>query len=344
MSAVSKLAAQAAHETIEGILATAREMLEMDMAYVAEFADGRQVMRYVEGDGSSFGAAEGSSLSLDETYCQRMVNGDIPNVITDTESDGRVACLTVTGDAGIGSYIGVPVRVGDDEVYGSLCCLDHDPNATLGEREVRFLKVLAKLVGQALEHQAAEEQLQRTRAQAHGLEALLAALAARDNYTGDHSASVVGLAVGCARRLRLRAAKVAEVEQVALLHDIGKVGIPDAILHKPGRLTKAEWEVMREHPKIGSRLVASIEALSHLAPAVRAEHERWDGKGYPDGLVGNEIPVVSRIVFACDAYHAMTSDRPYRKAMSSAQARAQILENAGTQFWPEAARALVAAL
>ena len=93
--------------------------------------------------------------------------------------------------------------------------------------------------------------------------------------------------------------------------------MPDAILRKPGGLTAPEWEVMREHPAIGAQIVSAIGSLSHLAPAVRAEHERWDGGGYPDGLAGEDVPLASRICFVCDAWHAMTSDRPYRRALST---------------------------
>ena len=102
--------------------------------------------------------------------------------------------------------------------------------------------------------------------------------------------------------------------------------MPEAILQKPGgRSTDAEWRIVRAHPAIGERVVASIASLAHLAPAVRAEHERWDGGGYPDGLAGEEIPLASRICLACDAWHAMTSDRPYRAALPQDEARAELL-------------------
>ncbi len=101
-----------------------------------------------------------------------------------------------------------------------------------------------------------------------------------------------------------------------MLHDVGKLGIGDAILNKPQALNDAEWELMRMHTIIGEEIVASTKGLAHLAPFIRAEHERWDGKGYPDGLKGEEIPLASRIILVCDTFHAMTSDRPYRKALS----------------------------
>jgi HD-GYP domain-containing protein (c-di-GMP phosphodiesterase class II) len=129
-----------------------------------------------------------------------------------------------------------------------------------------------------------------------------------------------------------------------LLHDVGKVGIPDSILLKRGPLSSPEWDLMRQHPAVGERIVANTESLAHLAPAIRAEHERFDGAGYPDGLKASQIPIASRITLACDAYHAMTSDRPYRRALSQAAARAELLSNSGSQFDPEVIGALVAEL
>jgi HD-GYP domain-containing protein (c-di-GMP phosphodiesterase class II) len=147
------------------------------------------------------------------------------------------------------------------------------------------------------------------------------------------------------RALRLPEAFVDEVKQVALLHDIGKIGIPDAILGKKGPLDASEWAVMHTHPVIGERIVASIASLAPLAPAIRAEHERCDGKGYPDGLTREQIPLSSRITFACDAYHAMISSRPYRpEPMSQSVATAELRDKAGTQFDPDVIAALLVLL
>ncbi|HVE69115.1 MAG TPA: HD domain-containing phosphohydrolase, partial [Solirubrobacteraceae bacterium] len=176
------------------------------------------------------------------------------------------------------------------------------------------------------------------------LRALLTAVQARDSYTATHSRQVVTLARSVARRLGLADEEIGEIESVALMHDLGKIAVPDALLHKRGPLTESEWAIMRQHPVVGGQMVASIPELAHLAPAVRAEHERWDGAGYPDGLRGGEIPLASRIAFVCDAYHAMTSDRPYRSAMSAHEATAEIEREAGRQFCPAAAGALLGVL
>ncbi len=170
---------------------------------------------------------------------------------------------------------------------------------------------------------------------------LAAALEARDGYTGEHSDAVHALSVAVARKLGLYPREVAEVEAVALLHDVGKIGIPDQILHKPGPLTPEEWVLMREHPVIGERILRPLPGLSDVATAVRHEHERWDGRGYPDGLSGEDIPLASRIVLTCDAYNALVSDRPYRKRLSDATAEAELRRCAGTQFDPKVVDALL---
>jgi len=174
------------------------------------------------------------------------------------------------------------------------------------------------------------------------VEALAIALLERDRYTGEHSESVVDMAFGVAQSLGLSPAQVEDVRAAALLHDIGKVGIPDAILNKPGPLTPDERTVMAEHPVIGERILRGIGGFAPVADIVRHEHESYDGSGYPDGLSGDEIPIGSRIILACDAYHAMTGDRPYRARMSHADAFRELRRCAGGQFDPNVTAALVA--
>ena len=171
--------------------------------------------------------------------------------------------------------------------------------------------------------------------------ALASTLGERDRYTGDHSESVVDLVERVGEALALGPDEIGRLRTAALLHDIGKVGVPDEILHKNGPLDDREWEVMREHPVIGERIIRAIPGMGAIARAVRHEHERWDGKGYPDGLTAEQIPIEARIILACDAYHAMTSDRPYRKALPHRAAMAELTANAGSQFDPRVVEALV---
>jgi HD-GYP domain-containing protein (c-di-GMP phosphodiesterase class II) len=238
----------------------------------------------------------------------------------------------------------VPLESGDGRLHGSLVCRPVGQDRELDERDMGFLRVLGRVVGAQIERSERERHRVREQAEASGLQALLAAIEARDAYTGEHSRSVVDLSVRVAEELRLASREVEQIEQVALLHDVGKVAIPDTVLQKCGPLTEHEFELVRTHPVVGARIVSSVSDLAHLAPAIRSGHERWDGLGYPDGLSGDEIPVPSRVTFVCDAYDAMISARPYRPPLAPPEARAEVRRNAGTQFCPQAAGALLQVL
>lgn len=164
---------------------------------------------------------------------------------------------------------------------------------------------------------------------------------ADDQYTGEHSRDVVDLSRSTAAALGLGAAERRAVEFVAMLHDVGKIFVPKEILNKRGELDSYEWEVLRNHTVQGERILKQVGgALARVARYVRASHEHFDGHGYPDGLVGEAIPIESRIVTACDAFSAMTTDRPYRAAMPVDEALAELRHAAGTQFDPRVVSAL----
>lgn len=163
-----------------------------------------------------------------------------------------------------------------------------------------------------------------------------------DEYTGRHTEDVVELAVSVASELGVDETTRRETELGALLHDVGKIAMPKEIVNKPGRLDQAEWSLMQTHTIEGERMLARVGgALSRIGTIVRASHERWDGRGYPDGTAGDAIPLPARIVCACDAYSAMTTDRPYRRALSEEAAQAEIRAAAGTQLAPPVAEALL---
>jgi diguanylate cyclase (GGDEF)-like protein len=173
------------------------------------------------------------------------------------------------------------------------------------------------------------------------VQALAAAIEERDDYTHAHSEEVVRLARGVAMILGRPAEQVERIAHAALLHDVGKLAIPHEILHKRGPLTPDEWAVMAEHPIAGERILLRIPDLAAIAPIVRHEHEHWDGSGYPDALRGRNIPLGSRIILACDAYSAMMTTRPYRKAMSKAGAVKELRGGSGGHFDPEVIDALL---
>jgi PAS domain S-box-containing protein len=295
---------------VRALLELLRRQLEMPVSFLTRADGSRELLEHAVGDLGRFGLAEGEELRAADFAC----------------------CP------------GVPVRLRSGELYGTLGAIDSQPCRKLDVRQADLLEFVSELAGRAIDAEADVERRRVAETSAIGVRALLVALEARDKYTGEHSREVVGLACRVARRLGLGEREVRDVEQVALLHDVGKVGIPDAILQKQGPLDEVEWDVMRKHPIVGERIIAGIPGLAHLAPAMRGEHERWDGRGYPDGLAGEAIPIASRITFACDAFHAMTSERPYRPPMAAADACEELRRNAGTQFDPTVVEALLAEL
>ncbi len=173
------------------------------------------------------------------------------------------------------------------------------------------------------------------------IEALTSALEARDPYTQAHTGRIRDLSTAMALAMRVPREIRDAVHLGSLLHDVGKIGISDSILHKPGPLNEAEWEIMRRHPEIGVRMLRGIEFLEPALDVVMHHHERWDGRGYPARLRGEQIPLAARIVAVCDSFDAMTSDRPYRKALSVDQALDELAGVAGTQLDPRCALLLV---
>ncbi len=167
------------------------------------------------------------------------------------------------------------------------------------------------------------------------LQALIAAVDAKDSYTAKHSMCVADHALAVGKALRLSEQELVELERACLVHDIGKIGVPERILLKPARLTEDEHRLIREHSETGASIVASVPFLRGIADVVRHHHEFWGGGGYPEGMSGTSIPRLARVIALVDAFEAMTTDRPYRPALSIEEARAEILRFRGIQFDPE---------
>lgn len=167
------------------------------------------------------------------------------------------------------------------------------------------------------------------------------ALKEKDPYTQGHSIRVIEYSVKIGKEIGLNNDDMKKLEISAVLHDIGKLGIPDKILKKPGRLTKEEYEIMQQHSANGEKLLDGIKNLEKYKKYIRAHHERYDGFGYPDGLKGNEIPLISRIIFVADTFDAMTSDRPYRKGLPVDVAIDELIKCSNTQFDPKVVEAFL---
>ncbi|HJU47779.1 MAG TPA: HD domain-containing phosphohydrolase, partial [Gaiellaceae bacterium] len=216
-----------------------------------------------------------------------------------------------------------------DGAWGALAVSISEPTL-FDERQLGLLGGVADQAKLAIANAQSFHTLERTFVST--VEALANALEAKDAYTSSHARWITDMSLRVAAELDVDAATLKRLELGALFHDIGKIGIPASILTKPGPLTEEEWELIRRHPELGERILAPITQLEDVRPIVRACHERWDGTGYPDGLRGEDIPLESRIIFVCDAFHAMTSSRPYRPALPLAEARTRLRDGAGTQF------------
>ncbi|HYK97048.1 MAG TPA: GAF domain-containing protein [Candidatus Acidoferrales bacterium] len=210
---------------------------------------------------------------------------------------------------------------------------------TFDDEDLVVLQSLANLVATAFEN--ADHMRQMRELYLASVKALAAAVDARDPYTRSHSARVAALSRSVAEEMRLGPDQLRRVQLGALLHDIGKIGIPDAILNKPGPLTEDEWVLMRTHPAVGASILAAVEPLKDLVTIVRTHHERYDGNGYPDRLAGDDIPIEAHIVAAADAFEVIVSRRAYKQAQTVDFACAELRRCRGTQFHPDVVDAFV---
>jgi diguanylate cyclase (GGDEF)-like protein len=222
---------------------------------------------------------------------------------------------------------------------GRLGCLVAMDTEGFSPRRMRLLAGIAHQAKLAIQNANAFESLEETFFST--VEALANALEANDEYTSSHARWITDMALDVGRELGLDTKSLKRLELGALFHDIGKIGIPSVILLKPGPLTPEERAVMETHPELGERILAPIARLEDVRPIVRNCHERWDGKGYPDGLSGEDIPIESRVIFVCDAFHAMTTDRPYRARLPIEKATRELKLGAGSQFDPAVVEAFL---
>ena len=268
---------------------------------------------------------------LTEQPVSEGVNGRVARsaataLVADTRSDHDYIARDRETDPR--SELSVAILV-DGSVWGVLNIEETEPGA-LSESDAVLVEAIAASFGVAVHRANLMADLER--AFTTTLAALASTVEAKDSYTACHGEDVAELVERVALRMSLTDSQARDARHAAMLHDIGKVGVPSEILLKPGPLTEEEWALMRSHAAIGGELVARIDAFAHLAPAVRASHERWDGTGYPDGLAGRQIPVAARIIAACDTYDAIVTDRPYRRARTSQEARAELRRVTSTQL------------
>jgi diguanylate cyclase (GGDEF)-like protein/putative nucleotidyltransferase with HDIG domain len=272
---------------------------------------------------------------LDHGVNGRVARTGEPALVQDTARDPHFLGTDAPADSG--SELSVAIRVGG-EVWGVLN-LEQVETHAFDSDDVVFADLVAAHVGAALDRTRLATELEGTFMTT--LAALSDALEHKDAYTAAHAREVEELAERVGERLGLAGEDLRTVRYAALLHDIGKIGIPSEILNKPDKLTDEEFEQIKQHTVIGARMLERIPFFEQVHPLVRSAHERWDGRGYPDALATTEIPLGARIICACDAFHAMTSDRAYRAAMPVVEAIAELRRCAGGQFDPAVVDALV---
>ncbi|MBW1808997.1 MAG: GAF domain-containing protein [Deltaproteobacteria bacterium] len=263
-----------------------------------------------------------------------------PVVIQDCNSDERWSQRVdrksrfITRD-----MICVPVKV-RGKTIGAIQAINKKKD-NFDKRDMELLVVLADQVAVALENARLFEQLQGTFLETS--EALAEAIELRDAYTGGHTRRVTEYSMATGRQLKLKANELEKLRMAAILHDIGKLGVDDRVLRKPGRLDNDEFAQMKKHPRLGAEILKNVHYLMSVLPGIRSHHERTDGKGYPDSLNGKQIPLIARIIAVADTYDAMTSDRPYREGLDKKIAIQEIVDCSGAQFDPKVVTAFLKA-
>jgi len=279
------------------------------------------------------------SCRLAATPFAPLLNGEeeFINMLSGQVGHGSACWPTVSAD----DYIAIPIRL-QGTPMGVICLMDCQSKGELSDQLKHILGLLVMQLDTLLDNCAVHAALDKSMKET--LIALVRSLEARDKYTKDHSSRVSKLSVLFAKRLGLDEETITLVRTGGLLHDIGKTGVPDSVLLKPGRFTDREYAIIKTHPAIGDSILRNMDTLVRERQIVRHHHERMDGFGYPDKLKGDQIPLTARIVCVADAIDAMTTHRVYRQARPLSFCVEQLRKNAGTQFDTQVVEVAIAAI
>jgi HD-GYP domain-containing protein (c-di-GMP phosphodiesterase class II) len=242
------------------------------------------------------------------------------------------------GQVESGSFVSLPLFI-KGEVFGVVNVADKETGRQFSNDDLRLLMMMVQRAALSLENYALYEKVYNNLIDT--LLSLVSTIEAKDPYTKLHSHRVTQWSVEIAKAMKLPQGDQDIIKSSGILHDIGKIGIPDSILMKPGKLTGEEYQIIKTHPMIGENIVKPLNFLPKEMAVIRHHHERWDGRGYPDGLKGKDTPLVARILAVADAYDAMTSERVYRKAKKEEVAFFEIQRCSGTQFDPAVVESFV---
>ena len=268
-----------------------------------------------------------ASFSKDEDKAAAVAGWLEKKIVTKVADDG-IPCL-IKGNNGNNTIIGIPLKI-RSEIFGILFAIIKNGQYTFSEKDIYILNFLAEKASSLVENLALYENIYSNLFAT--LYAFVEAIEVRDPYTKQHSAMVSNYAMSIAKAYGCSQEEIDKLYVAGNLHDIGKIGIPDNILLKPGRLTEEEYTVIKKHPLIGSNIIGHLGMWTEEQDIIRHHHERFDGKGYPDGLKGNEIPFLSRVLSVADVFDALTTNRAYRQKMPDDVAVKIIKENDGSQF------------
>jgi len=239
------------------------------------------------------------------------------------------------------TFVLVPL-IAHDKPVGLIDIITDSPEGEITNRDLSLLTILAKQAALAIENVKLYESIKKD--QISIIRALASTVDAKDHYTLGHSQKVSEFSVLISEELGLSEREIEIIKYAGLLHDIGKIAIPDDIIKKPSKFSDQDFEIAKKHPVIGSKIIKEIESLAPMVPIVLYHHERFDGKGYPDGLKGEDIPLGARIVHVADAYDTMVSARAYRDMLPPELAISELRKNAGTQFDPKIVDAFITSL
>lgn len=309
------------------IVKVATELVEAESASLLVFnnVSNALIVEAVEGNGVSWKI--GSTIPIDKNTPWKDVMKGKHLIIN--RGKGSRKKIAIKGLNEFNSSVFIPLKI-KESVFGVLNIFDKLNGRKFEQEDIKLLQTLARKASLNIENTVLYESMYSNLI--NTLQSLVAAIEARDSYTQQHSQRVTELSVRIAEEMDCSQEEIDTIKFAGILHDIGKISISDAILLKPGKLTKEEIKVIQTHPLAGEKILRPLGLLPTEKAIVKHHHERWDGKGYPDGLTGCEVPLLARIIAVADSYDAMTSNRPYRLAKDSKKAVDELIRCSGTQF------------